>query len=285
MSFSLPQNTPEGQKKAVNADEKIITVGAGAGTGKTWVLSNRYLRLLTTDEKILPSNILTLTFTEAAAGDMKRRIEEQITTRLKIFNDEERKRKIIEGLSDSWISTIHSFARRLITESGLSLDIDPQASVINSQQEEDFWEGIKNAVEFANLRELARTYGDKTLRDNAKLLDEDEFLSAGVSKWRAENLTALARSVADLHSSSGNSWEKMLEWSENDSLIENTYPLIKNIIKDEWLHVWRVWENIVLPAASNPNGPGAKLNEILEWRSENSSSSKSFALSLKVLSP
>ena len=39
MNFSLPTNTPEGQKKAITADEKIITVGAGAGTGKTWVLN------------------------------------------------------------------------------------------------------------------------------------------------------------------------------------------------------------------------------------------------------
>ncbi len=270
MNFSLPTNTPEGQKKAITADEKIITVGAGAGTGKTWVLSNRYLRLLIEDEKILPSNILTLTFTEAAAGDMKRRIEERIKTQLKDFNDDERTRKIIEGLSDSWISTIHSFARRLITESGLSLDIDPQASVITSQQEEDFWEGIKNAADFANLRELARTYGDKTLRDAAKFLDEDEYFSAGVSKWRAEKLADLARKVADLHSSSGNTWEKMLEWSENDSLIEQTRPIIKNLVKSEWLTVWRVWQNIVLPAAKKTNQAGVKLNEILEWQRENS---------------
>ena len=94
MKFSLPSETPKGQKNAIKADDKIITVDAGAGTGKTWVLTNRYLRLLTENENILPSNILTLTFTEAAAGEMKQRIENSINEEAKNFDNETRKRKI-----------------------------------------------------------------------------------------------------------------------------------------------------------------------------------------------
>ena len=78
MKFFLPSNTPKGQRDAVTADEKIITVGAGAGTGKTWVLSGRYIRLLIEEKNLLPSNILTLTFTEAAASEMKTRIIDRI---------------------------------------------------------------------------------------------------------------------------------------------------------------------------------------------------------------
>ena len=91
MNFSLPAQTPEGQRNAVNADEKTITVGAGAGTGKTWVLTNRYLRLLLENENISPSNILTLTFTEAAAGEMKQRIEKRIGEEIKNFTHQNRK--------------------------------------------------------------------------------------------------------------------------------------------------------------------------------------------------
>ena len=169
MNFSLPPNTPQGQREAITADESLITVGAGAGTGKTWVLSKRYARLLIEKKKLLPSNILTLTFTEAAAAEMKSRIVEEIERDLENFDDTDRRREILDGLSDIWISTIHSFAGRLIRESGLSLDIDPMASVISPQQEQEFWEGITNAAEFANLRELARTYGDKILREVGQL--------------------------------------------------------------------------------------------------------------------
>ncbi|MBR0095212.1 MAG: UvrD-helicase domain-containing protein, partial [Synergistaceae bacterium] len=224
MNFSLPPNTPQGQREAITTDESLITVGAGAGTGKTWVLSKRYARLLIEKKKLLPSNILTLTFTEAAAAEMKSRIVEEIERDLENFDDTDRRREILDGLSDIWISTIHSFAGRLIRESGLSLDIDPMASVISPQQEQEFWEGITNAAEFANLRELARTYGDKILREVAAELDADEFMAAAVNKWGGEALSDFAKEVADLQASSGHSWEEMLAWSEDNELIANTRP-------------------------------------------------------------
>ena len=273
MKFSLPSETPKGQKNAIKADDKIITVDAGAGTGKTWVLTNRYLRLLTENENILPSNILTLTFTEAAAGEMKQRIENSINEEAKNFDNETRKRKILEGLSDSWISTIHSFAGRIIRESGLSLDIDPRASVITTQQTEDFWEGIENALDFSRLRDLARIYSDKDkiLQDTAEFLDKDEYLSAAVNKWKSPTLTELARTASDLHSSSGRSWQEMLLWSDNDNfLIKKTLPSINRILIDEWREVWDLWSKIILPEASNPDGPGGRLNSILRWQSANS---------------
>ncbi len=114
MTFSLPENTPQGQRTAVLADHKTITVEAGAGTGKTWVLTERYARLLDDDSELLPSNILTLTYTEAAAGEMKERITHRIEEGLKNSPNNERKREILYGLADIWISTIHSFAGRLI---------------------------------------------------------------------------------------------------------------------------------------------------------------------------
>ena len=42
----LPPGTPDGQRAAVTAVGGRVTVGAGAGTGKTWVLFGRYARLL-----------------------------------------------------------------------------------------------------------------------------------------------------------------------------------------------------------------------------------------------
>ena len=271
MKLLLPPETPEGQKQAINADEKLITVGAGAGTGKTWVLSGRYVRLLLEGGDILPNDILTLTYTEAAAGDMKARIEDRLKGELRNFDDDARKRAITDGLADTWISTIHSFAARLIRESGLKLDIDPGASVITAQQEQDFWDSIRDAAEFATLRELARAYGDKTLRDTAKFLDSSKYFSAGVARWRAGRLSQFARDTAELHASSGHSWQEMLEWSENDTLlIESARPLVKNILRDEWLNVWQLWQKMTLPKARSTNAAGTALTELLEWQGMNS---------------
>ena len=74
----LPPDTPAGQRAAVTAGAGRVAVGAGAGTGKTWVLSSRYARLLLTDAECLPRDILTLTYTEAAASEMRERIERRV---------------------------------------------------------------------------------------------------------------------------------------------------------------------------------------------------------------
>ena len=268
MSFSLPPNTPQGQSEAITADERIITVEAGAGTGKTWVLSQRYLRLLLDDNDLLPSDILTLTYTEAAAGEMKARIEKLIEDSLDSFKSVERKQKVLDGLSDSWISTIHSFAGRLIRESGLSLDIDPRASVITPHQEQSFWEEIRNAIEFARLGRLAQNYAGGEILRVSKSLDSDEYMSAAVSKWGAAALSSLARDTAELHASSGRSWEGMLHWAKDDSsLVDEAQYQVMALLRREWQAVWKFWGKIQnLHQANNPDGPGAMLNKLLDWQ-------------------
>ena len=240
--FLLPVDTPEGQKQAVNLDAKIITVTAGAGTGKTWVLSNRYAKLLLSNNDVLPKDILTLTYTDAAASEMKTRIEERV---IKILNDDknisaERKNAIIDGFGEAWISTIHAFARRIISESGLNVDIEPKADVISKPQEENFWNEIAQAVEFGNLRNLARGYGNKELLDLASGLDADANISAVVGKWGARTLSELANNVAELHASLGSSWREFLE----HDYISGAQKILKVYMRDVWLEVFNMWDGI-----------------------------------------
>lgn len=251
----LPDDTPEGQRRAVNSDKKIITVGAGAGTGKTWVLSNRYARLLLSSDDILPRDILTLTYTEAAANEMKRRIEERV---IKILDDKnfnnfnnissERKNAIIDGFGEAWISTIHSFAARIIHESGLALDIDPKAAVISAPQEENFWNGITQAVEFGNLRGVAYAYGNSKLRNLAKELDEDKCISAAVGRWGAGTLSLLARRTSELHASLGRDFNDFLDFNNFNNnkfnFIDNTREILTPIMHDYWLKVFHTWNFI-----------------------------------------
>ena len=265
-NFIISPETPKGQRDAINASEKIITVGAGAGTGKTWVLSGRYVRLIVNDDLLLPRDILTLTYTEAAAGEMKLRIEDRLKDSAKSITNLERRREILDGLAESWISTIHSFAARLIRESGLSLDIDPGASVISTQQEQDFWDNIRNALEFANLRQLARSYGDKTLQKICDSLDKDDLLSSAVNKWKSDSLSNLAKNTAELQASLGYSWEDMLNWANNDELQDKAKSLVKNLMLNEWREIWELFANMNLPKAKSTNQSGQLLNNLLEWQ-------------------
>ena len=276
MNFSLPSDTPQGQADAITADNKTITVGAGAGTGKTWVLTERYTRLLIEHKDLLPSEILTLTYTEAAAGEMKDRITKRVEEALKNFPDPERKRMILDGLADIWISTIHSFAARLIRESGLSLDIDPGASVITTQQENDFWDTLSRAAEFARLGELAHTYGGPELRELAKMLDTSKDFSAAVAKWGAYKLSRFACATAELHASSGYSWQKMLEWLDSDELLDEAKPKVIDILASEWEEVCNFWRGVYPLGDAKKGTKAANLNNLLDQLMSNAITARDF---------
>lgn len=82
----------ENQKEAVLSNDKYLRIVAGAGSGKTRVLTMRIAHLIE-DENVLPFRILAITFTNKAANEMK-----------------ERTRKIVDvSIKELVIKTFHSF--------------------------------------------------------------------------------------------------------------------------------------------------------------------------------
>ena len=84
------------QIKPVLDTEGAVLVIAGAGSGKTRVLTSR-IAYLVLEKGVLPSNIMAITFTNKAAGEMKERLE-----------------KIVGNVGDMWVSTIHSMCVRIL---------------------------------------------------------------------------------------------------------------------------------------------------------------------------
>jgi len=101
------------QLAAITAPLEPALVLAGAGTGKTSVMAQRVLWLIT-EAKIEPSEILGLTFTNKASQELRSRIRTTIT---KLFSN---KLEVIEPN----VSTYHSFALQILNEYGLILGID-----------------------------------------------------------------------------------------------------------------------------------------------------------------
>lgn len=113
------------QDKAVKHLGKNLLVSAGAGSGKTRVLVERFLHLVTTRQALVPE-ILTLTFTERAANEMKKRILD----RFRELHLEGPRR----DLEQAYISTIHAFASRLLKEHPLEAGLDPDFRVLESEE-------------------------------------------------------------------------------------------------------------------------------------------------------
>ncbi|MEN6386084.1 MAG: UvrD-helicase domain-containing protein, partial [Phycisphaerales bacterium] len=127
-------NWTQGQKQAIESKSCDITVAASAGTGKTTVLSQRAVRILGAQD-LCPdvSDILVLTFTDAAAGEMKQRIAQNLNDAA-IKNRNPHLRKQLLMLDSADISTIHSFCKRVISQHFHRLDLDPAFRIMDEDE-------------------------------------------------------------------------------------------------------------------------------------------------------
>ncbi|MDR4497279.1 MAG: UvrD-helicase domain-containing protein [Candidatus Scalindua sp.] len=109
------------QEKGVKITDRDLCMVAGPGSGKTSVLVERFSNLITT-RKATMNEILTLTFTEKAANEMKMRVAS-------LFEQKgmEKERQEIEF---AFLSTIHSFCARFLREHAIEAGIDPQFRVM-----------------------------------------------------------------------------------------------------------------------------------------------------------
>lgn len=116
--MSILDELNENQAEAVLETEGYVRVIAGAGSGKTKLLVSRYAYLVR-DYGIDPSNILCVTFTNKAAGEMKRRI-----------------RELVGGEYDTaLICTYHGFCARLIRDDAEKLFLSRDFQILDTVQQ------------------------------------------------------------------------------------------------------------------------------------------------------
>ncbi len=151
--------TPE-QHAAIEA-EGLVFVSAGAGTGKTAVLVERFVRAV--DSGVDVGSILVITYTERAAAELRSRIR----TRLAELG----RRELTRELDGAWISTIHGFCLRLLKQHPFAAGLDPRFRVLDESQAavlraESFDDALAEfcADEQADRLALLATYGSAALR-------------------------------------------------------------------------------------------------------------------------
>lgn len=118
-------NFTPAQQDAINVTGGSVIVSAAAGSGKTRVLVQRVIKMLTDKDNPVPADrLLIVTFTKAAADEMKKRITDEIEHLIKKEpqNDFLRRQQIL--LMNADICTIHSFCSRMIKENFFTLDIN-----------------------------------------------------------------------------------------------------------------------------------------------------------------
>lgn len=124
------------QQEAVTYKNGPLLILAGAGSGKTRVLTHRAAWLIQ-EKNILSENILLLTFTNKAAGEMKERIEKLLTSS---FPLPPRLNSRVETGPTSgipWAGTFHSFCAKILRQSGQYLDISPRFIIFDESDQID----------------------------------------------------------------------------------------------------------------------------------------------------
>ncbi|VED27195.1 DNA helicase PcrA [Staphylococcus warneri] len=128
---SLVKNMNAEQSKAVRTTEGPLLIMAGAGSGKTRVLTHRIAYLL--DEKdVSPYNILAITFTNKAAKEMKARVEQLVGEEAQVI----------------WMSTFHSMCVRILRRDADRIGIERNFTIIDPTDQKSV---IKDVLKNENI--------------------------------------------------------------------------------------------------------------------------------------
>lgn len=117
------------QLEAIEFGKGPLLIIAGAGTGKTTVITER-IKYLVSSGKAKPAQILALTFTDKAAREMEERVDVAMPY----------------GYTDMWISTFHSFCDRVLRQEAIHIGLDPRYKLMTEAETIQFL--IKNLFKF-----------------------------------------------------------------------------------------------------------------------------------------
>lgn len=221
------------QKRAIDEIEGTVCLKAGAGTGKTSVLVNRYLKIFSNllgkgvpPEEAVES-ILAVTFTNKAAGEMRERLEEEL-------ENMSLPREVLAR--KAYISTIDSFCTRLLRENGLEVGLEPNFRVINEIEAKILFCKVGKAL--LEEGKLPRVTLDQWLDDFLKAIYEyvqdlrnkamspSEFLHE-IAKVEDEEKKNLAHLIAEVYVSYEKELKKRHYFDFSGILLETLY-LLKN---------------------------------------------------------
>jgi ATP-dependent helicase/nuclease subunit A len=118
-------SAPNPEQAAAIEAPGVVFVSAGAGTGKTTVLVERFVKAVC-EQGIDVDSLLVITYTERAAGELRERIRARLAAA--------GRPELARELDAAWISTIHGFCHRLLRSHPFAAGIDPRFRVLDDAQ-------------------------------------------------------------------------------------------------------------------------------------------------------
>lgn len=203
----MPEYTVE-QKQAIEARGISVALSAGAGCGKTFVLTQRFLAQIAPPEPIpgkgrrkIPdsplaelSSVVAITFTDRAAREMRERVRRTCRERLSSCPNEqvEHWQRLVRDVDAARITTIHSFCMQLLRSNAVESGIDPQSRLFDETTGAAFlWNSLV-----------------RTLHDLVVERDPDALALVLTFQWEG-TLQRLANLVPQRYRLEGGEWRQM----------------------------------------------------------------------------
>lgn len=272
------------QSAAVDV-EKNISLSAGAGSGKTRVLTSRFLTLLDSGTDL--DEIVAITFTEKAALEMKSRIRSGILDKIAIEDKQSRPlwQHQLDNLNRANINTIHSFAATIVRENAAFLGIDFNFAIINQIQKsvflrgklseiidiiflaENYSEEVNNLYNFFEEKYLEEQLYDDILKLREDIAEASESIDGFLEQAKNDKLTSfilkivkelddsyyeykLSKDVLDF----GDLQKKALEILENKLMCNNYKDRYKNFLVDEFQDTNELQRKILYKLTADEEG-------------------------------
>ena len=264
----------EEQSLAIEKENTNIIVSASAGSGKTAVLSERVIRKLKNNVKI--DELLILTFTKAAAKEMKERIKDKIIEENLIDN--------LKLLNKSYITTFDSFALSIVKKYHYILNLSPNISIeeggILNIKTKKLLDEVMDELYSENNSKFVKFITDFCLKDDTELKkqllnlyskldlknDKNEYLSNYVNNYFSDiYLNSLKKDYLNLIKSKLNTVQEyfnlLINYSENEyieKVNDILNPLLESTTYDE------IKQNIVSTLPQLPRNSSQELKDVKE---------------------
>ena len=196
--MELVQNMNENQLKAILKTQGAVMVIAGAGSGKTRVLTNRIAYLIA-EKNVLESNILAITFTNKAAKEMKERVYSLVGETSKYI----------------WINTFHSMCVRILRQHIDLLGYNKNFTILDTSEQKTI---IKNIVKELNLSE------DSYQPNNIlKIISNSKNSMISVNEMKAQARFGFMKNVAEIY-------EYYQKYLKKNSVLDFDDLMLKTIV-------------------------------------------------------
>ena len=215
--MNLVQNMNENQLKAILKTEGAVMVIAGAGSGKTRVLTNRIAYLIS-EKNILESNILAITFTNKAAKEMKERIYSLVGETSKYI----------------WINTFHSMCVRILRQNIELLGYNKNFTILDVSEQKSI---IKNILKELNLSE------DSYQPNNIlKIISKAKNNMTSVSDMRSQSRFGFMKNVSEIYGHYQNYLKKNSVLDFDDLILKTIvlfekYPEVLSIYQNKFQYI------------------------------------------------